>query len=253
MKILIFGLSLLFGCTGYQYIAAPHYIPVDLEKGKLNANLSLNYYQLGYTLTDNFSIYTTGYYRDNKGGIFKATAATKENGGAYIQTDKQKEFDFGMTFYKGLSNYLSYEIISGVGIGSVEYTNTQDLFPDYNFSFSAKKLSFYVQPDLTFSIYKYFDFSIFSRINQSRYYGINKSLNLGAKSEPEKYDQYFNDREIVSLCFFEPGLQIRVGLDNIKFQFLYTRIFDLKNTGIQYRQNNLYLGLSLRLNLIKKR
>jgi len=257
MKISILELCLLFllllsGCTGYQYIAPPQYVPVNLQKGKLNANFSFNYYQLGYTLSDKFSVYTTGYYRNNQGGFIHSTILEKENGGAYIQTDKQKEFDLGMTFFKSIDNYFSYEIVSGVGSGSVEYSNTQDLFHDYEFSFNSKKLSLYVQPDFSFSLDKYMDITIFSRINYGRYYDMNKSLILGEKHEPEKYDQHFYDRKNVNTLFFEPGIQYRVGWENIKFQLLYTRIFDLKSTGIQYRHSNLYLGLSLKLNLMKK-
>ncbi len=243
---------LLFGCTGYQYVASPQYVPVNIEKGKLTANFSFDYYQLGYTLTNHFSIYTTGYFRNNNGGAVNQTALTKENSGAYIQTDKHKEFDLGFTFYKNLGSYLSYEIVSGIGNGISNYSNSQDLMNDYKFSFNAKKLNIYIQPDLSFRYNKYFDFTVFSRLNNNRYFDINKSLTLGDRTELDKYDKYFYDRHIASLLSLEPGFQMRVGFDKIKFQFMYSKTIDLNNTGIQYRQDNLYFGLSVKLNLIKK-
>ncbi len=140
MRIIIFGFCfLLSGCTGYQYVATPHYVPVNLEKGKLVGNVSFNYFQLGYTLSNNFSIYTTGYYRKNDGGIIKATALGLENAGAHIQTDKQRDFDLGITYFKKPGDYFSYEIVTGIGNGIVKYWNTQDLVHDYKFSFDSKK------------------------------------------------------------------------------------------------------------------
>ncbi len=120
-----------------------------------------------------------------------------------------------------------------------------------NFRSTQKKLNFYIQPALSFRFDKYFDFTVFSKINQNRYYDLTKNLDFGDRTDLEKQDKFFNDREIASLLFFEPGFQFRIGLEKIKLQFMYSKIYDLSNTGIQYRRDNLYLGLSLRLNLRK--
>lgn len=253
MKRIIYGICLLLsGCTGYQYVTAPNYVPVHQEKGELTGIASLNYLQIGYAFSDKFSVYTSGFHRNNDFPI-KSTVLYKENSGVFVQFDKQLEFDLGFTFYKTLNEYFSYEIVSGLGSGSVKYSNLQDLLTNYEFSFSANKLSFFIQPDFSFRLNKYLDFSVFWRVNQTRYYDINKSLTLGSMSEPEKYDQYFNIRDAATFLFNEPGFQFRGGFEHVKFQFMYSRVFDFYNTGIQYRPDNLYLGISMRFNINKNR
>lgn len=253
VKTLFFGFcTALCSCSAYQYVSSPHYVPVNKEKGKINGSVSFNSLQLGYAVSNNFSVYTTGFIRKNNGGIFKQTAFTKENAGAVIQTDAHQYIDIGLTYFKKQGDYLSYEIVSGVGHGTVKYSNFQDLLHNYEFLFEAKRLSFYIQPDISLRYRNYLDLTVFSRVNQNIYYDCNKKLELGDKAEAEKQDKYINDRETASLLFLEPGLQLRAGFEKIKFQVLFSSVFDLKNTGFNYRHGNIHFGFVVQLNLLKK-
>lgn len=256
MRIISLALCLFFcGCTGYQYVSPPHYVPVNLEKGDLtldgNFNLKtpISSYQVGYSLTNHFSIFTSGYFRENKGGLFNE-AIEDENSGAYIQKDKQRQFDLGITYYNVLNDQVSFELVSGAGYGLVSYSNRQNLGNDYEFGFDARKMSLYVQPNLSFRYKRILDLSFFTRLNHSQYYDMRRNLTLGERLEPKNYDQYFLNKDIAPFLFMEPGFQFRVGYKYVKFHLMYTKAFDLLNTDIQYRHNNLYLGVSLNLNLI---
>lgn len=252
IKFSILGLCLLFsGCIGYQYVSSPHYVPVNLEKGTVTANVWLTHYQLGYTVSNNFSVFTTGYYRQNDG--FLISGLGKENSGAFYTTDKHNNYELGVTYYKKLGNHFSYEIVSGIGKGVINYIGNQDALNYYEFSLHAKKLELFIQPDFTYRLNRYFDVTVFSRLNQNRYYDLEKRLKLGGETEILKHDQYFYEHKIGSLLFLEPGIQFRAGMKNIKFQCIYSRAVNLNNADaeIRYRQDNLYLGVTFQFNLEK--
>lgn len=82
LRILLFGV--LTSCTGNQYVSTPNYIPVNNEKGDFSTQFFWNYFQFGYTFTDKWTVHVTGFSRKNNGGIFHATALSKENGGEYV-------------------------------------------------------------------------------------------------------------------------------------------------------------------------
>lgn len=240
----------LFGCKGYQYIATPNYVPVNTEKGQFTCNFSFNNFQAGYAFANNFSIYAEGFYRENNGGIFKGTITTKENGGAKLQTDRHSALNAGLTFFKNIDKNLSLEIVAGIGSGILGYSNTVDMMDDYNFTFDARKISYSIQPVLSLRIEKYFDISFFSRLNMSRYYNIRKELTLGNNSAPEKIDHYLYETIYPKTSFFEPGMQLRIGFERVKFQAIISRSVDFYRTGMQYRQFNFHLGLSVDMNLL---
>jgi len=253
MRKFIWGLFfILSGCTGYQYVASPSYVPVKQVKNEFNVNFSYNYFQFAYNLTDCFSIYTTGSYRYNDGGIIKGTAFSKENGGGYIQTDEHSEIDLGLAYYHNINDFLSFGIVSGVGLGQVDYSNFQDLESNYEFSFNATKFNYYIQPNVTFRFKKYFDISVYSKVSSCNYFNITDSLNLGSKLVPDDYDQYFYNKPSASLYFIEPGLQVRWGWEHVKFHFMCSEVFDLNNTNIQFRHYNMSLGVAIRMGFHKK-
>lgn len=249
-KVFTIGMfTLLYGCSGYQYISNPNYVPVNTEKGRVVGSVSINQFQVGYAFSNSFSVYTTGFYKNSNGGIFGSTSTGKENSGAYTQKDKHKELDMGITYYKALNKYFSYELVSGVGRGTAWYSNTQDLVNDYMFSFNAQKINLYIQPNFSFRFNNRIDLSLFSRVSSCRYYNITSTLILGDRPLPVDSDQYFNERSSASMQFLEPGFQFRVGSDNFKLQLIVSRTFMLNGSEVAYRKSNYYLGLALNFSL----
>jgi hypothetical protein len=243
-KEIVLGLCLLLtGCTGYQYVASPCYVPVNTEKGTLNAGLSYQYLQLGYAFSNHFSVFTNAYYRNG--------AKSGDNIFSEDQTDKQRSIELGFTSFIYPQRHLAFEIVTGMGIGSVRYSNIEEMTNNYEFSFLARKVNFFIQPNFTLRINNYIDFSVFYRLNQNNYSFVNKHYDLGSRSEPEEYDRYFIQHNHGSLLFFEPGLQFRAGTENVKFRCMWSQSLNIGTPDIQYRHYNLYLGISMNLNLLK--
>src|SRR4051812_39472283 len=96
--ILLIKSMFLFGCTGYQYIASPSYVPFNTKKGDLKANISYNHVQLGYSLTNHFSLFATGYKRDGGTAINFESWGTKEGGGANSYKDHSHEINVGTSY-----------------------------------------------------------------------------------------------------------------------------------------------------------
>ncbi|MFO7655655.1 MAG: hypothetical protein R6W78_01165 [Bacteroidales bacterium] len=259
MKSIFFSISIfLVGCDTYHYVSTPNYVPVNTEKGKILANISFNYFQLGYTFANHFSVYTAGNKKQNdfSSGIFSDCLIQC---GYREKRDKFKEFNLGFSYYSTITNYLSYEILSCMGKGTVHYFNYyqyQDDSPspmDYSFSFNSKKATFFMQPNISFRYKEYLDLTIFSRLILNRYYDLNSTLNSGNGyySDAAINDRFFYDKKVVGLYFLEPGIQIRGGINNLKFVFIYSKANNLQSNSLQYRKNNLYLGISLSFDLLK--
>lgn len=243
----------LTGCKGYQYVSPPNYVPVNLERGNITWNMSLNYFQAGYAFTNHLSLYTGGFYRSNKGGTIKSTDLSLENEGAYVQTDSHRHIEAGITWFSNINEFSSFEIVAGTGLGKMKYTNTLDLDRDYTFSFDSRTRNYFIQPNLTVRSQKYIDFTFFSRLNQVEYYDVNKSFDPGSNSGPEDYDKFLTGRGPYSMMFLEPGFQLQVGAENFKLQMMGSGIYDMDETGMQFRKFNYYMGVSVKINLTKKK
>src|SRR5690349_14521215 len=92
---------ILSSCSGYQHIATPQYVPLNSKKGDLTGNVSFRYAQLGYTVSNNVSIFATGYMRDTDDapGDFD-TFAKKEGSGTSDHDDRSHEVNAGASFFK---------------------------------------------------------------------------------------------------------------------------------------------------------
>jgi hypothetical protein len=256
--IVIEFLVLLTGCNAYNYIPSPNYVPVNTEKGKITSNIDYNYFQLGYSFENHFSIYTAGNYNKNNIGIFK------EHNDIYVgyrsKKDQFNQIDIGGSYFGTIGKNYCYEIISGIGKGTINYLNhwqyshDSPSISDYKFSFDSKKVSLFIQPNFTMKIDNYFDLTLFSRLNYNKYYDLNSNLSLGSGyyKDYTKNDEFLHNKKGADLYFLEPGIQTRVGNKNVKFIVLYSRVINIQPRFIDSRKNNLHLGLSLNFNILNK-
>lgn len=165
---------------------------------------------------------------------------------------KHRESDLGFSYYNVFNNYLSFEVLSGVGYGSMFYSSEQDLAENYKFSFNSKKINYFTQPSFSCRIQDYLDFTLFTRINYNRYFQITREVSLGNKSEVDRKDRYLSESSNSSLFFLEPGLQIQGGSDVLKVKAIFAKSIDIMNTGVGVPDFKILLGISIRPRLVRK-
>jgi hypothetical protein len=251
LLLLIFS----FACNnGYQYVATPQYVPLNTKKGELNCNLNFSNCQLGYSITDHISIFSMFRYRNNTGSHWLIDGGYKE--------DKSNELSLGGSYFKSKSfdiscfkakNFLVYECLAGSGIGNVYYLNFKNYWPDYNFVLNAKKMNLFLQPEIGIKFIDAIEVGIFSRLSGYKYYDIKISAGSGASGKLDEEDNYFVNKTYAYLLFFEPGIIFKIGYKNIKLFMIASREINLKEIPINYRPENLQVGLSLNFDLLKKK
>ena len=251
---------LIFGCESYQYVPSPQFAPVNTEKGSLTANYSFNYAQIGYAFADNFSVFASGFRRKNTSGFLGFYMIDKENSGDTLQWDYFKNIEFGLTFFKKVNNMFHFEIVLGSGYGTVDYGNSVDWPHDYMFTFNSKQWMYFLQPNFTLNLGSLInvpdvalDITFIPNFRYSRYFDVARNLDLGDQREILGWDRYLNENNNLTNFFFEPGIQFRMGIKNIKFQVQVNHTFGLQKSGIRYLPSNIFLGISLNMNLLKKK
>jgi hypothetical protein len=254
MRFLILFTIVFFitGCSGYQYVSTPQYVPLNDKKGELKGNISFNSYQLGYSLSDNISIFTTGFYRYPASSFNPETMTGKENSGAYIRTDNMHDFSFGASYFIK-HKVFNYELLGGLGFGNINYTSTKDLSNDYEFKMDATKSYVYLQPDFGYKVSHILEVAVFSRFSYNIYDNINTSSTIGSNTGIEPDDKYFLNKSNVDLFFAEPGVAVRVGSKNVKLNTQLSSTINLTGQNIRYREINVYLSLFVNLNILKEK
>ena len=87
---------LMMGCTGYQYVSSPRYVPLNETKGEVTANVHLSAVQLGYAFTNNFSVFATAFVITTLKASFRQrlTAGTLMEGSNISRTTRKQSFFF---------------------------------------------------------------------------------------------------------------------------------------------------------------
>jgi hypothetical protein len=252
-------LSFLFGCTGYQYIASPSYVPLNTKKGDLKANVSYNHIQLGYSLTNHFSAFATGFIRNGGTAINFENWGTKEGGGANSYKDHSYEINLGMSYFVRVSNF-AYELQLGGGGGKTYYEHEKDMYQEnYFIEFNADKSNIFIQPSLSYvfktKIDKIVQLGFFTKIVRDQFYNIRINTTLLTapyNTPPDKEDAYFMNHNYRNLYFAEPGVCVRAGGRYVKGNAIVSVPFNLEGDNIRHRPINLYLSAFFNLNLLKK-
>lgn len=273
LLVIIFILLAVFSsCKPYQYMSSNQYVPLNKEKNELKANVGLssgpffhsgNYHekrlahiyeiinslQLGYTITNHISVFSTGFYRDkwSQSSIF-----TSENDNTIWGNSGLKELNFGCSYYKFYNNH-TFEILSGVGFGKLFY-DYSDNYVEFTevFFMKANKLNYYIQPDFSLMLNENVEIGLFSKFLYCRYYNISyttENIEYVKMSE----HKYFMGRESANLYFIEPGLVIRRGSKLFKIQFSASKTINLNINKITYQPLSVKLSLFLNFNLSTKK
>ena len=250
MRNLVLLLILIFlsSCSGYYYTASPHHVPLNTKKGELKANLGINSLQAGYSISNHFSLFTTGYYRYKATSISFETIGGKENSGDDIHEDKSYEINFGGSYFYN-QNKLVYEILFGAGLGNLEFQHVIDLYEsDYEFNMNSQKYNIYIQPNIGIKFNEHLSLSLSTKFSQQHLYNIKTDLIWGSYSDEAISDDYFFNKSFANLYFIEPGLTFRFGGEKLKMQTQIIPVFNLSETYIRYKELSLFLSLFINLN-----
>ena len=247
-SIILLTLILFSSCSGYYYTASPHYVPMNSEKGQFKANIGINSLQAGYTVTNNFSLFTTGYFRYKATNLSYETILSKENSGDNIHSDKSSEINIGGSYFYNF-NKLTVEVLAGGGYGNLEFEHTIDFFEsDYNFDLNAHKYNLFVQPNLGIKFNDHLDLNLSTKFSQQSLYNIKTNVDWGDYTDEAISDDYFLDKNQVNLYFIEPALTFRFGGERFKMQTQIIPVFNLNDTYIRYKELSLFLSLYVNLN-----
>jgi hypothetical protein len=262
MRLFIVALTILLaGCTGYQYVASPQYIPLNTRKGEVKGNISLNAVQLGYTVSNHFSLFASAYERNGGTSVNFEKWGTKEGGGANSYKDHANEINAGGSYFKCSDRFI-YEIHAGAGKGKVYFVHDKDLREGYHFEMNANKTDAFIQPSFSYRIpsakqfntENFFQFGVFMKVVGYRYYDLKVKSVIGRASGSDgadKEDLYFMNRNFRNLYFAEPGVCIRAGSKWIKGSTVLSVPVNLQGDNIRHRPLNLNISAFINFSLLK--
>jgi hypothetical protein len=255
---------LLIGCSGYQYVASPRYVPLNEKKGELVANIHPSGLQVGYTFSNEFSAFATGYMRAPT--IETANPLTGTDGQSHRSGDS-REINIGLSYFRKKNNFI-YEVLVGGGFGDMVFENdhrgakNRDL--NYNFEMHADRSNVFIQPNFS---YKFFNDSkkirlslaVFTKFNSVYYHNIVTKLSYGYSAQPSiqpDFDsgiEYFSARTNANLFFIEPGVAFKAGSKTFRGIAQLAPVINLSGHALHYQMISINVGLAVNLNLLKKK
>lgn len=247
--IYIIFLLLLSNCTGYQYVSSPQYVPFNEKKGELKTNISYTALQLGYSITNNLSIF---YDYDFRVRNYSSSMITSEHDGTISGSHKANDNNIGFSFFKSRNQFI-YEVLVAGGFGDMSYSNNVDSFAYNNFSLKVNKKNFYIQPTIGYKMSEGNSngvIGLFTRIYCTRYTNIKTEVFKSNYVSVNPDNAYFIGKNKIDLFFIEPGLLLRVGKKHISFQTIISPTISLNSNHLKYRSFNLFFGLFLNFDCI---
>jgi hypothetical protein len=258
MRITLFLLFIvaLSGCSGYQYVASPQYVPYNSKKGDLKANISYNHVQLGYAVGNHISVFATGFNRKRESHNLDLG---KENSGKESYADRSHEINIGTSYFTSTKKII-YELHAGTGFGQVHFQHRRDYNQDYFVEMNASKRNIFIQPSIAlklpnFKLREYFQFGAFAKIIREQYYDLDviSYLNTGFDNKPpDESDLYFIGVTHRNLYFIEPGISFRAGTKWVKGSAIVSAPISLQGNNVRHKQLAVNLSALVSFNVFKK-
>lgn len=249
---------LMMGCSGYQYVASPRYVPLNETKGEVTVNVHPSAVQLGYAFTNNFSVFATGFRRFSAG----PTANPLPVNGKHHRYGSSKEVNVGFSYFKKTGKFV-VEVLAGGGYGDMSFGDdfTDDKHHDegYQFDMTANRRNFFIQPDIRFkfrnaTFNEHFSLAVFTKFNSVRYYNIESELQATVYSRDlDDGIHYFASRQQAALFFIEPGVQIKGGSRNFKAVVQLCPVINASSHALRYQRFSINSGITMNMNLLYRR
>jgi hypothetical protein len=256
LKLVVISLGvpiLLMGCSGYQYVASPRFVPLNEKKGDLTANLYPSGLQVGYAFTNKFSVFATGFKRF-------PTLETKNpiSDGKDHRSGESKEINIGLSYFKK-KEHLLYEILVGAGLGSMSFANdfkhNKNRDVNYTFEMEARRKNIFIQPNFTWkfnkpAIDRRLAIAVFTKFNFIQYYDIRTEYSAGTQAKPDSGVDYFRTQTEADLFFIEPGIVVKGGFKNFKGMIQGSPIINLSGHALHYNIFSVNMGVAINFNLL---
>jgi hypothetical protein len=248
--------ALLAACSGYQYVASPRYVPLNEKKGELTANLYPSGVQIGYSFTDHFSMFATGYKRF--GTIDTADPFSTEKN---HRSGDSREVNLGLSYFRKTERLL-YEVLAGGGAGRMTYANNflHDKIQNqsYWFSMEADKRNVFIQPNVSWKFGKprldrHLVVGVFTKVNFVQYYDINTKGTPRPEADPDSGILYFGTHTEADLLFIEPGVIVKGGAKNFKGTVQASPIINASGRALHYNMVSINIGFTMKLDLLKNK
>jgi hypothetical protein len=247
VKFLLLVSLLIYGCTSYQYIPSPHFVPLNENKGELKGGLSVFSLQGGYSFSNHLSVFASGYYKPEALSNLHISFFDYK-----MRSEISYNADLGLSFFAN-TKYFNYEVLLGSEIGYVCYSNTYNWADKYEFVLNAGKYNLFVQPDIGKKLNKNLEMGLVSRFSRVIYYGIRTSLNDSEIYPLEPADEYFMGKRETDFLFAEPGLFFKGGWKYIKFSAVITLNYIFEGIDINYRRGSIFGSAFISFDLLRKK
>jgi hypothetical protein len=258
---------LMIGCSGYQYVASPRYVPLNERKGDINVYASLTGGQLGYAFSNKFSAFATGFKRFET--VFEKNQWPD---GERRRNGESREINLGLTYF-GAKEKLHYEVVVGGGMGDMTFhSNYEDdgpSFAGYTMDMEADKWNVFIQPNFSYKIHervnKHLALAVFTKFNSVNYYntvltresfddsiGEWREIQVTDLTPNPKYDEglvYFSNHEKSNLFFIEPGVFVKGGGRYFKGSLQLSYVINAGGPSLYYQPFSLSLGCAINFNV----
>jgi hypothetical protein len=256
MKVPLFLMIaiVISACSGYHYVASPQFVPLNTKKGELQFNAYISGAQVGYALSNHFSVFATAYNRfgSTDGSGNPVNGLNKENSGAARRGCRTSEFNAGLGYFKFHDPFV-LELLLGGGAGKMSYKGNIDLNDNYDFRMTADRKNIYLQPDFGIKFSHNIELGFFARFNYLQYDHITTAMDLSNEMAPEKSDLVFYGHKTKNLVFIESGASFKAGGENIKFHMQMSPTVNLYPQHIRYPKINVNVGFSYNIGMMKKK
>jgi len=248
----------LMGCSGYQYVASPRFVPLNEKKGNVNLNIYTSGGQLGYAFSNKFSAFATAFRR-------VPTAYEKkriDSKDMYYRTCESQEINVGLSYFGKKENFL-YEVLIAGGLGDMNFTSQNRDDDGYRIKMQARKTNAFIQPTFSYKLNgthaKYVAIAAFTKFNSLYYYDISVTNNSDVPLSEISFQpgtklddglNYFGSRKDAYLFFVEPGIFIKGGSKNFKAMMQISYVINLTGRELYYQPLSINLGCSINFNLL---
>lgn len=249
---------LLIGCSGYQYVASPRYVPLNEKKGQLTANIYPSGLQAGYAFSNKLSAFATGFMR------FPSTGPSGSFFGLYqvehVRDCESKEVNMGLSYF-GKKGNLVYEVLVGGGFGDMSFNGEYEHSRSSSyarFNMQADRSNLFVQPNVGYKfnnerINKHLSIGVFTKFNSVHYSNIQSETVSNNSSEFDTGAKFFEQHTEANLFFIEPGIIVKGGAKKYKGMIQVSPVINAGGQAIRYQVYSISFGFTAQLELLKKK
>lgn len=277
--ILIIAFSVT-GCVGYQHAPTPQYVVANSEKGQTYIIAGWQSLQLGYNISNRFSVFVNGYNAKNPNLFFNdsdyegysfseflndyfvevgpnydenSTSSVNSHHSDTTTSDKTSKVEIGVGYFLPdiiLSKNIAfhYGVQLGIGSGQMKYNSSYiSNSIDKGIEMKAKTMNSFVQPVIGLRLKRLF-IGLTSMLEYKKYIDVSTQVHNDVIVNSDKT---FVNTQFVESLFFEPSIIFQIGVENIRLQAQIISCNNIMGNDINVNPLAGYLTLNCNLNVFK--